>query len=576
MLKKLSRPFFIAGFGLLAASVAVAGTIGNNSTKSKRASRANAPLEIKIQPVGATQEQIDALKIRVERSEAVQSELRGANYRLISFQNLEQTSPSAPQFRIVFYDYTNERTLVAQGSFDAPEAVRVYEDAEKPRPSPEELEAAQAIIARDANFAAAIRSNRLRTFEAMPPISVDPNTGERLVNIGIESLDNSTSNEIVGVSFRREAVVRYGNNAPPTAISAAAACGIPSAGQGSTSQGTQGQYQMTVSQEGSPLWEMNIIRPAASSGANGSGIDLQNVKYKGKLVLKRAHAPVLNVQYVNNACGPYLDWQYAEGYFNAPANGATNPAPGIRLLASGQVATTALESGNDTGNFQGVAVYTQDVGFGMETVLVTEMNAGWYRYIMEWRFAPDGTIRPRYGFGATSNSCVCLVHTHHVYWRFDFDIVNPQNKIYLAEASRQLPNGKGLVPKKITQILTETPVARNYDKMRSLVIENPNGGEAYIITPNRTDGVADTYGGGDFWILKTAPNNGELGTTSGTAINLNPYLNNESVDNTDLLVWYGAHFIHADGSNSLSPDRSGKYVLSGSHVVGPDIKPVRW
>ncbi|MEP6925091.1 MAG: hypothetical protein ABI954_11550, partial [Pyrinomonadaceae bacterium] len=63
---------------------------------------------------------------------------------------------------------------------------------------------------------------------------------------------------------------------------------------------------------------------------------------------------------------------------------------------------------------------------------------------------------------------------------------------------------------------------------------------------------------------------------TSTAINLNPWINNESLVNQDLVVWYGAHYVHSDGSNLLNPDRSGKFVISGSHVVGPDIRPIRW
>jgi hypothetical protein len=154
------------------------------------------------------------------------------------------------------------------------------------------------------------------------------------------------------------------------------------------------------------------------------------------MVLKRGHVPVLNVKYVTG-CGPFRDWQYSEGFFSAPDAGAQDVAAGIRILAAGQVATTSVESHNDAGNFRGVAIYTQDVGLGPEVVMVTEMEAGWYRYIMEWRFGADGTIRPRYGFASTANSCVCLQRTHHVYWRFDFDVVNPNNRVYLMERGRK-------------------------------------------------------------------------------------------------------------------------------------------
>src|SRR5215210_6319679 len=57
------------------------------------------------------------------------------------------------------------------------------------------------------------------------------------------------------------------------------------------------------------------------------------------------------------------------------------------------------------------------------------MEAGWYRYISEWRLHTDGTIRPRFGFSAVTDSCVCNVHHHHVYWRLDFDIVTAENNV---------------------------------------------------------------------------------------------------------------------------------------------------
>ncbi|MGK5643340.1 hypothetical protein ACSNOK_34505, partial [Streptomyces sp. URMC 126] len=71
-----------------------------------------------------------------------------------------------------------------------------------------------------------------------------------------------------------------------------------------------------------------------------------------------------------------------------------------------------------TGNFRGVAFHHD----GSELRIVSELAAGWYRYISDWRLADDGVIRPRFGFAGVSNPCTCRVHTHHAYWRLDFDI----------------------------------------------------------------------------------------------------------------------------------------------------------
>jgi len=107
--------------------------------------------------------------------------------------------------------------------------------------------------------------------------------------------------------------------------------------------------------------------PAASSGTNGSGIELRYVDYRGKRLLYRAHVPILNVRYDQNACGPYRDWQNEEGMLQAPG---TDVVPGFRLCTS--PATTILDTGSDAGNCLGVAIYVQ----GQEVVLVSEMQAG--------------------------------------------------------------------------------------------------------------------------------------------------------------------------------------------------------
>jgi len=412
----------------------------------------------------------------------------------------------------------------------------------------------------------------------MPPITVLEGTRERLVNVGVRGFEGSDADEIVGVSISRGVVVRYGQNAPRESLGAAdgGTCGIPDSGQAPSGRGLAGQYQLAVTQGGSPLWEMLVIRPSASSGTKASGLEIRDVKYKGKSVLKRGHLPVLNVRYVQGGCGPYRDWQYSEDYFSVPTTGVTYPngtTGGIALLGDGQVATTSMESGNDTGNFRGVAIYKR----GNETVLVTELDADWYRYIMEWGFAEDGTIRPRFGFGATQDGCVCNVHIHHAFWRFDFDIVNPTNKVFQVERGR-----KFLQPQ-----TTEFTRLKSLQTNRSLLIQNSTGDEAYMLVPNKTDGVADDYGKSDMWVLRyksvvggsAFANELDDGYTgvggSGTSINLTPFLNNESLVNQDSVVWYGAHFTHSDGANLLNPERS-PLILNGTHVVGPDLRPIRW
>ena len=571
----LGAGLFIALFSGLAAA---------NENSTKREKRAQEPVKITAVQWGPTQNVVDAAKLRVERSAAVQNALKGAKYRMLSLNYIDNSGdklqPSTPpkRFRMVFYDYTNDRTLVAENDFAGAETITVREESFQPNSNDEEFNEAVRILTSDERFSSFLKGEQLRAFQPMPPVTVLSGTRERLVNVGLEAQGDSVGNEVISVSLGRGTVIRYDRGAPNTSKAAPDACGIP-ASQGATARGVAGQYQLTVSQGATPLWEMIVIRPSASSGTMSSGIELRDVKYKGKSVMKRGHAPVLNVEYPSGVCGPYRGWQYAEGFFDAPAAGATDPAPGIRILAAGQIAQTALDSGIDMGNFQGVAIYTQND----ETVMVSEMNAGWYRYIMEWRFANDGTIRPRYGFGATNNSCVCSVHNHHVYWRFDFDIVSPTNKVFQVERGRKF----------LQPIVTELTRLKSLQTNRSILVQNSTSDEAYMLVPNKTDGQADNYGRSDIWVLKyknvnggtTVQNeiddgwpsiNGPCTATDGSCININQFINNESVAGEDVVIWYGAHFVHSDGANLLEENRINPSILSGTHVVGPDIRPVRW
>ncbi|MDQ4122934.1 MAG: hypothetical protein M3209_15970 [Acidobacteriota bacterium] len=581
MLKKIGSMLLSVG---ITVSVAAASTGGSNETgNAKLKTRKNPQVEIKVVPVGLQKDALERIKQQALTSPAVQKELNGANYYFISLDYLETSDKKGAaaqpeKFRLTFYDYTNQRAVVAQGDISAPERARVYEDtAQPPDVSDEEFAAATKIIEQNSAFANIAKTQKAAFYRPMPPVTVSE-SGERLVNVGIETRDSSVKAEIISVNLKRSALVRYENAAPPTANAAPTACGIPNAFGQSTVNGTPGQSQVTIVINGVTLWEFMAIRPSASSGTRKSGIEIRDAKYRGKSVLKRGHAPVLNVEYSPNVCGPYRDWQWQEDDFVAPAEGAQNPADGIRILAAGRVATTSLDTGNDAGNFRGVAIYRQN----NETILISEMQAGWYRYLMEWRFADDGTIRPRYGFGSVENSCVCNAHIHHVYWRLDFDIVNSKNKVFQIERGRKFQQ----------PITSELTTLRNYQTNKSLLIQNGSGSEAYMLVPNLTDGKADNFGRSDFWVLKykNVPDGtpleneiddgynfsgGNCHPTTGTCININPFINGESVDNEDVVVWYGAHSLHDEGENLIDSNRNG-LALSGSHVVGPDIRPVRW
>jgi hypothetical protein len=560
----------------------------SNSSKAKAPATtelkpgAQAKLRINVVPVGPTEEAMSIVKNEIPNRAAVQKYLRGTSNRMLHFGLLETDAKAGSQtaqarYQATFYDYTNNRTVRVEGNYDAAGAEKFSVSNEQPPPNDEEFDDALAVIEQDQVLGAALRAGELKPYRPMPPVLYADRAGarvERTVYVGLGEGDGKGfSNEIVGVNMTRRKMVRYADGAPPTSRATPDACGISSSSQSTTANGTAGQYQFTVTDaNNTTLWEFLALRPSASSGNSSerSGIELRNVKYRGKSVLKRIHAPVLNVKY-DSGCGPYRDWQYSEGPFQATGTDLPGSNGGLRDCGT-NVATTALDSGNDTGNFKGVAFYQQDG----EVVLVTEMNAGWYRYVCEYRLAADGTIRPRYGYGATANSCVCLAHTHHVYWRMDFDIDTPEN-------NEVFPTSRYSVRVK-SAYQTEQRIDRNLQG--SFLIRNSETGDAYRLVPNDNDGHAEPtdYGRGDVWLLKfngTAAAPTELDDpNSNTEANIGAWLTGESIK-SDVVIWYGAHYYHNDGGNGIErersrPDEFTPNFISGSHVQGPDLIPYKW
>jgi hypothetical protein len=331
-------------------------------------------------------------------------------------------------------------------------------------------------------------------------------------------------------------------------------CGFPDAGQPPVVN-TPGQAWVTVWQGGTRLWRFLATRPAGSSGTNGSGVELHYVDYRDQRVLWQAHVPLLNVRYDNDACGPFLDWQNWESPLQAQG---VDPVPGFRLCTA--PAKSILESGTDSGNFAGVAVFVD----GPEVVLLSELEAGWYRYISSWRFHVDGTIKPRFGFSAVSEPCVCNRHHHHCYWRLDFDVRTPGDNVVSEFNDPPLVPSGGHWHDKAYEL--QRP--RDPGRQRKWRVSDAESGAAYEIVPGDDDGVATSmpdwpFPQGDVWIARYKPgeiDNGVVSTGPPYEADIGNFIEGESVYRQDVVVWYGAHSTH-------------DVTEHAGHIVGPDLVP---
>ncbi len=528
-----------------------------------RPSLAAVDMNVDVAPSGPTGAQVAAIH-RLFAEGWLRQHLDRARTQLVSLRVMDDDDKDregsvTPRFAATVYDYTNNRALCVCGRVDQPERATVTETAHQPLPSREEFEAAVDILTNQSELGAAVRSGELLAYRPMPPLApIETPDGrlERTLVVGlVPTRGEKKLHQLVAVNMVRGEVLREFEG---RAHDSADECGPPASGS-CASTGTTGQVSVRVTQSGSTLWQFNVIRPTASSGTNGSGVELRGVRYRGKQVLYRAHVPILNIEYFNDGihagCGPtYRDWQNEETCFQA--NGS-DVIPGYRLCNA--PAQTIIESNTDTGNFRGVAIYVQ----GQEVVLVSEMAAGWYRYITAWRFHSDGTIRPRFGFAAANNSCTCKDHHHHVYWRLDFDIRTAANNV-VEECNNPPIIGQSNWHTKRYEIRRSRDAARN----RQWRVRNLTTGEGYTIVPGAADGTQSAYGVGDFWVVRyrgAGEHDDGQGFTTDPALSrarLDQFVSGEVVEDRDVVVWYAGHFRHTPGH--------------GGHYLGPDLKPFNW
>ncbi len=528
-------------------------------------------LVLDIRPFGEDPQALQGLSRQVLRGEALRAMLGRRRVALLGMELVEpqagrKTARPVPptRFRATVFDYRENKSLLVSGSLDDPDAVDVEDSGLQPLPSADEFAQAVRLLERDDDLGSSLREGRLRPYRPMPPLVVQGQPGDRehrVLAVGLAPAEGAGGHEIVGVDMTDRSILRFEDGAPPGATAHNPICGQRDAGQPTASKGTAGQVWVTVKQGGTTLWRFLAVRPAASSGTNGSGVELRFVDYRGKRVLYRGHVPVLNVKYDGNACGPYLDWQWQEGMLQADGQ---DVGPGFRLCPT--PAQTILDTGNDAGNFLGVGIYVQ----GQEVVLVSEMEAGWYRYVSEWRLHADGTIRPRFGFGATTSSCVCTAHHHHVYWRLDLDIRTAgQNVVREFNDPPLYGSSKWHVKR------WETQRPRNPWQQRRWRVENVDSGEAYDIIPGPNDGVATAspdwpFPQGDVWFTRYSGSeidNGVVATGPPYEANIGNFVNGQSIERQDVVVWYGAHSTH-----DIASEEPGEF----GHIVGPELRPVNW
>ena len=519
---------------------------------------ADGPLRVEVEAQPAHQALVARATASLLTLPVIKRDFPGADLWLIAYDIFDKPSPSGspsgehgdahPPFVGTVQDMESGRVLEVRGLLDEPDTYALEYTARQPPPTDDEFAWAVAEVG---------PAEGTEVYRPLPPLgniehpdgTVDrvivvglraPDGGHRL--IGVRSSDGEVFEPPPGVTVPAgpEHGVPRGPAMPP-------AQPLPSAGARALPQVTGDQQaRVRVLRGDALLWDLVVVRPSASSGANGSGVELRTVDYLGKRVLNRGHLPVLNVEFADG--GVQRLWQNAEAGFEAAGD---DPVPGFRLCS--EPPRTILAADSESGGFLGVALWLD----GDDLVVVSQVEAGWHRYVSEWRLGADGSIRPRLGFGAVQNPSTGRPHVHHAYWRLDFDIPDALNNA-VQEHNDPPMTGFG----RLQTIRYETRRPRSAAHGRFWQVRDDRFGRAYVVVPGADDGEAGAFGAGDLWVLRYS----ELEIDDGEGITSDPlraraqidrFLNGDPVHREDVVLWYAAH------SDAGAP-------------VGPDLNPRFW
>jgi hypothetical protein len=301
--------------------------------------------------------------------------------------------------------------------------------------------------------------------------------------------------------------------------------------------------------DANPVWQLCWTSPENSTGIDGSGLEVSSVRYKGHLVLSTGHMPVINVKYDPGGCGgpdlSFRDWGNELVRFEA--DNVIRPGYAEPTVPPRTVCATP---GSDVGDFTGVAAEK----LADRLILTTQIQAGWYRYVVSWTFFLDGTFQPGIRFTAVANVCTPLPHYHDVYWRLDFDLDGSEN-----DAVEELNNGVWTTLKTETQRL-HSPATNREWRVRDKVT-----GAAYELVPAADADTADSWGVADLWTLRfrstEVDDGGATGGENGDQVHLDRYVNGEAIDGQDVVLWYRTGFRHVGSADC--------------ELGGPTLRPTR-
>ena len=331
------------------------------------------------------------------------------------------------------------------------------------------------------------------------------------------------------------------------------------------------------------IWEMCWVKPSGSVHIQGSGLELRDIHYRGTLVAKRMHAPILFAEYRNSGTC-YRDWKDVDADFiaSAPVRNQLGVPVGFDATTSCDVSQAATASygycpftGAPGTNFTAANCIGASGGVAIEdktdhVVLTTQYSASWYQYTSRYVFWANGDIQPEFGYGNRNGTNNSLTHWHHNYWRWDFDIDGTGNNVIKANDVSQTTEFTGL------RSLTGGPGGgpTYWD-----VVTTKLGGFGYRIVSGAGDYNPPNESGRNLHsvdVIGSLFKNGEYADKADNALGDCAFVpgnisNNENIDNKDVVFWYTASV--RDTTYTTNANGAANNWPSGCTVAAGNCQP---
>lgn len=259
------------------------------------------------------------------------------------------------------------------------------------------------------------------------------------------------------------------------------------------------------------------------STRNAAGLELSNVTFGDRKILRKVSFPVMRVEYDNDVCGPYADILWTNSYVPIELDPPYDSCNGSGLCAR---------------------TYTQDGNEYLEVGVNAEL--GEYDIYQTYIFSPEGF----FDSFVFSRGLQCEAdHRHHAHWLFDFDIDGN-------DSDQVLKNSGNLQ----TSEFNDRKASTSY-----WTIQDPDSGLRVELNPGTYDGFTDDFSQWDVAVRKRhqgEANGWRLGARGEIGDNYN---NSESIDRQDIVLWYISHLDHKALEGSTKWHSSGPRI----QVINP-------